>query len=104
MTSIFCGSNINQPQLCGHIIKYSATNQVRCSGTGYDYLEYSGSMPWTVGNMGIEARYVMVGYSCTIDLYDDKFYINISNNTQSGLNVARFFALNISAEIRDTTD
>lgn len=71
----------------------------------YDYLEQPGSIPWTDGNAGVKARYIVVGYSYVLDFYDDKFYINISisDNTASGLNVAKLFALNISSAIRDTT-
>ncbi len=71
----------------------------------YDYLEQPGSIPWTGDNAGVEARYVMVGFSYTLDFWDDRFYvnINISDNTQAGLDVAKLFALNISAAIRDTT-
>ncbi len=72
----------------------------------YAYLEQPGSIPWTDGNAGVEARYIMVGYSYILDFYDDKFYVNItiSDNTASGLSVAKLFALNISSAIRDTTE
>lgn len=70
----------------------------------YDFKATGGETPWTDGNAGKEARYKIEGFSYTLDFWDDKFYtyINIADNTSSGLEVAKLFALNISSAIRDT--
>lgn len=69
----------------------------------YDFKATGTETPWTDGNAGVEARYKIEGFSYTLDFWDDKFYvyINIADNTQSGLDVAKLFALNISSAIRD---
>ncbi|MEO0206638.1 MAG: DUF6599 family protein [candidate division WOR-3 bacterium] len=70
----------------------------------YDFKAIGSEIPWTDGNAGEEARYKIEGFSYTLDFWDDRFYvyINITDNTQSGLDIAQMFALNISSAIRDT--
>ncbi len=69
----------------------------------YDFKATGAETPWTDGNAGKEARYKIEGFSYTLDFWDDRFYvyINIADNSQSGLDVAKLFALNISSAIRD---
>jgi len=57
----------------------------------------------TDNNAGSEARYKMEGFSYTLEFWSDRFYvyINIADNTQTGLDIAKLFALNISEAIEN---
>jgi hypothetical protein len=70
----------------------------------YDDVGIGGETPWTDNHAGVEARIdegLLSAYK--IDFWDDKFYarIIIHRKTQAALDIAKLFALNISAEIRE---
>ncbi len=75
--------------------------------TVYDEVGTGSEIPWTGDNAGREARYklhqgIIVDYY-TLDFWDDKFYtwMEIGDESQAALDVAKLFALNISAAIRN---
>jgi Family of unknown function (DUF6599) len=62
--------------------------------------------PWTGDNPGNEARIESQMFSHKVEFWDDKFFFwtSIADPTDPALEVARLFARNVGAAIRDTTD
>ncbi len=71
----------------------------------YDFKATGSETPWTDNNAGSEARYKVEGFSYTLEFWSERFYvyINIADNTQAGLDVAKLFALNVSEAIKNPT-
>ncbi len=72
----------------------------------YDEVAVGSEIPWTGDNAGKEARYrlvtgIVVNYYI-LDFWDDKFYtwMEINDESDAALRIAKLFALNISQEIR----
>ncbi len=68
----------------------------------YDVFE-RGQTPWTQGQAGSEARIEQSLFSCTVDFWDDKFYVwvTISDASEPALDIAKLFALNVAAAIHE---
>jgi hypothetical protein len=68
----------------------------------YDVFE-RGQTPWTQGQAGAEARIELSLFAYTVDFRDDKFFvwITISDATEAALDIAKLFALNVSAAIHE---
>jgi len=68
----------------------------------YDVFE-RGQTPWTQGQAGAEARIELSLFAYTVDFRDDKFYVwvTINDATEAALDIAKLFALNVSAAIRE---
>jgi hypothetical protein len=62
--------------------------------------------PWTGDNPGAEARIESQMFSHKVEFRDDKFFVwtSIADPTSPALEVARLFARNVGAAIRDTAD
>lgn len=74
----------------------------------YDEVGTGVETPWTEqGHAGMEARIdETLLFDYRIDFWDDKFYAWImlyEEKSSAGLSIAKLFAINISEEIRDTT-
>jgi hypothetical protein len=74
--------------------------------TVYDEVALGSEIPWTGDNAGQEARYrletgIITNYY-VLDFWDANFYtwIQINDDDDAALDVAKLFALNISQEIR----
>lgn len=73
----------------------------------YDELATGSEIPWTDNHAGVEARYelvtgIVINYY-ELEFWDDKFYtwIEIDDESQTVLDIAKLFALNISDAIRE---
>ncbi len=79
-------------------------NSTNAQEVYHDFRLESGSeVPWTeAGHPGTEARIETLSGFHIIELWEDRFYVNIviNDDTQEGLNIARLFAINVSETIR----
>lgn len=69
----------------------------------YDAVATGNETPWTQGQAGVEARIEQSLFAYEVDFWDDKFYVwlTISDPTETALNIAKLFALNVSAAIHE---
>jgi len=76
----------------------------------YDAVALGTETPWNeTGHAGVEARYrlesgMVINYY-VLEFWDEEFFvwIEIDDESQAALDVAKLFALNISSAIQDTT-